>query len=167
MNERPKIKLDLKTTDRVLEILGWLSVLAIWILTLTSYQNLPQTVPIHYNFVGEADGFGDKTTILILPLFASLLFVAITILNKFPHAFNYPTTITKENALVQYTNATRLLRYLKFIIVFIFGLIYLQIVRDSNGLSNGLGIWFLPITLFLIFIPLIYFLVKAFSSTLP
>lgn len=165
MNERPKIKLDLTTTDKTFEILGWVSILAIWILTITNYANLPDTIPIHYNGAGQADGFGGKGTILTLPLISTVLFVGMTILNRYPHTFNYPTNITADNALRQYTNATRMIRYLKFIIVVIFGLIALQTFRNVNGQTNGLGVWFLPLTLGLIFIPLTYFVVKSFKTT--
>ena len=165
MNERPKIKLELTTYDKTLEILGWTSILAIWVLTISNYSNLPDTIPIHYNGAGQADGFGGKGNILTLPLIATVLFIGLTILNKFPYVFNYTTNITADNALRQYTNATRLLRYLKFIIVVIFGLIALQTIRNVNGQASGLGVWFLPLTLGLIFIPLTYFLIKSFKTT--
>lgn len=165
MNERPKIKLELTTYDKTLEILGWTSILAIWVLTISNYSNLPDTIPIHYNGAGQADGFGGKGNILTLPLIATVLFIGLTILNKFPYVFNYPTNITADNALRQYTNATRLLRYLKFIIVVIFGLIALQTIRNVNGQTSWLGVWFLPLTLGLIFIPLTYFLIKSFKTT--
>lgn len=164
MNERPKIKLELTTTDKTFEILGWVSILAIWVLTITNYTNLPDTIPIHYNSSGEADGFGGKGNILTLPLIATVLFVGMTILNKFPHVFNYPTNITEDNALRQYTNATRMIRYLKFIIVVIFGLIAFKTIRNVNGQTTGLGVWFLPLTLGLIFIPMTYFIVKSFKK---
>ena len=165
MNERPKIKLKLTTTDKIFEILGWTSILAIWVLTITNYTNLPDTIPIHYNGAGQADGFGGKGNILTLPLIATILFIGLTILNKFPHVFNYPTNITADNALRQYTNATRLIRYLKFIIVVIFGLIALQTIRNVNGQTSGLGAWFLPLTLGLIFFPMTYFMIKSFKTT--
>ena len=165
MNERPKIKLELTIIDKTFEILGWISMLAIWVLTISNYRNLPDTIPIHYNVAGQADGFGGKGNILALPLVATILFVGLTILNKFPHVFNYPTTITKDNALQQYTNATRMVRYLKFIFVVIFGLISLQTIRNVNEQTSGLGVWFVPLTLGLIFIPLTYFVIKSFSTT--
>jgi len=52
---RPKIKIELTTTDKVVEILGWFVLLAIWIFTISSYSSLPDTIPIHYNGVGKAD----------------------------------------------------------------------------------------------------------------
>jgi hypothetical protein len=103
--------------------------------------------------------------IFTLPLVATVLFVGLTILNRFPHIFNYSGDITKDNALRQYTNATRLIRYLKVIIVVIFGLISYQTINHANGQTEGLGLWFLPLTLGLIFIPTIYFLIKLTQST--
>lgn len=165
MNERPKIKLELTIIDKTFEILGWVSILAIWVLTISNYRNLPDTIPIHYNGAGHPDGFGGKDHLWVLPLVATILFIGLTILNKFPHVFSYPTNITKDNALQQYTNATRMGRYLKFIIVVIFGLIVLQTIRNVNGQTSGLGVWFVPLTSGLIFIPLTYFLIKSFKTT--
>ena len=162
MEERPKIKLELTTADKTFEIIGWLLVISVWGLTITNYANLPETILTHYNGAGQADRFGGKATILTLPLIATVLFVGLTILNKFPHIFNYPTNITQDNALRQY--ATRMIRYLKLIIVVIFGLIEFKTIQIANGQADGLGIWFLPMTLGLIFIPLIYFVVKLFKA---
>ncbi|OYQ33922.1 hypothetical protein CHU92_12600 [Flavobacterium cyanobacteriorum] len=161
MKERPKLKLEHTEADKTVEIIGWLLIFAVWILTIINYQSLPDIIPTHYNGAGVADGFGDKWMILTLPIVATVLFVGLTILNKFPHIFNYPAEITADNALRQYTNATRLIRYLKVIIVIIFGLIAFQTIRHANGQTEGLGIWFLPMTMGLIFIPLIYYLIKS------
>ncbi|MCC5946437.1 MAG: DUF1648 domain-containing protein [Bernardetiaceae bacterium] len=164
MDNRPKIKLELTTIDKTLELLGWLAIIAIWVLAISNFAKLPDTIPIHYNSVGEADGFGDKTNILILPIIATILFVAMTILNKFPHVFNYPTEITRDNALSQYTNATRIIRYLKFLIVVSFAFIVFKTIQSANGEATELGVWFLPLFIGLIFIPLTYFILKSLKA---
>lgn len=161
VEEKPKIKIELTTADKTIEIIGWGLNLSVWGLTLTNYANLPDTIPTHYNGAGQADGFDGKATILTLPLIATVLFVGMTILNRFPHIFNYPTNITQDNALRQYTNATRLIRYLKLNIVFIFGLIAFKTIQNANGEADGLGVWFFPLAMGLIFIPLIYFVIKS------
>ena len=163
MEGRPKIKLDLSSTDIVLELMGWIAVLAIWGLIISSYSHLPDTIPTHFNGSGKADGFGSKANILALPIISTVIFIGLTILNKFPQVFNYPTNITKENANQQYTNATRLVRYLKLAVVVIFGLIVYKTIQSTHGQSDGLGIWFLPFTLGAIFIPLTYFAIKSFK----
>jgi len=121
--ERPRMKIPLTTTDKAVEIIGWLGLLTLWALVISSYSNLPDTIPTHFNIAGKADGFGGRTNMLIIPLIATILFVGMTILNKFPHVFSYPTKITRENALRQYTGATRMVRYLKLILVILLGLI--------------------------------------------
>ena len=125
-----------------------------------NYSNLPEKIPIHFDFSGKADRFGGKVNIFVLPIIASVLYIGLTILNKFPNIFNYPTNITVDNAKIHYRNATRLIRYLKFNIAIIFNLITIQKFRTSNGLVEGLGIWFLPLILGLIFIPIFLYLIK-------
>ena len=164
MEERPKIKLELTTPDKIFEIVGWVLIALVWVLTISNYSTLPETIPIHYNGVGQVDGFGGKAAILTLPIIATFLFIVLTVLNKYPHVFNYLTIITQENAFRQYTNSTRLLRFLKFSIVFIFGLIEFKTIQNANAEADGLGIWFLPLTLGSIFIPLIYFMSKSFKT---
>ena len=164
MNKRPKIKLQLNQTDKILEVLGWVSVVGIWALTLTNYSILPEIIPIHFNGAGKADGFGNKTHIFILPIISTLLFIGLTTLNKHPHMFNYPSQITKENAVHQYTNATRMMRVLKLVIVVLFGLIVFRKIQIVNGHADGLGTWFLPLTMGMIFIPILYFLIKSLKK---
>ena len=164
MNKRPKIKLQLKQTDKILEVVGWVSVFGIWALTLTNYSILPEIIPIHFNGVGKADGFGNKTHIFVLPIISTLLFIGLTTLNKHPHIFNYPSQITKENAVHQYTNATRMMRVLKLVIVLLFGLIVFKTIQNVNGHAGGLGTWFLPLTMGMIFIPILYFLIKSLKQ---
>ncbi len=161
MSKRPKIKLKLNHTDKILEIIGWISIFGIWTLTLTNYFELPEIIPTHYNETGKADGFGNRSNILALPIISTILFLGLTTLNKYPHIFNYPSEITEENALNQYTNATRMMRVLKLVIVIIFGLIVLKTIQSVNGNADGLGTWFLLLTMGLIFIPMFYFLINA------
>lgn len=161
MEGRPKLKIELNKKDEILEITGWICICTIWILTAVNYQNLPDIIPIHYNAVGKADGYGDKWMIFTLPLIATILFIGLSILNRYPHMFNYPVKITADNAMKQYGIATRMMRYLKLMIVLIFGLISYQTINHANGHEDGLGIWFLPLVIGLVFIPIVYFSIKS------
>jgi len=162
--ERPKITLIPTTADKLVELLGWLILLALWGLTISHFSTLPDTIPTHFNASGEADGFGSKASIIGLPVIATLLFVGLTVLNRYPHIFNYPTAITEDNALRLYTLATRMLRYLKLVLVLVFGGIEFMTIQHAAGEASGLGVWFLPLTLVLVFLPLIYFVVKSVQA---
>ncbi len=162
--ERPIYKIELSLLDKLLDILGWLILLLFWLMTVLNYSNMPDTIPTHFDLSGKPDSFGNKSTIFILPILCSILFVGMTILNKFPHIFNYPTKITSRNAESQYTIATRLIRYLKLIVILTFSTIGLMTSLTANNKLSGLGIGFLSVFLGLIFIPLIYSMVKLFRN---
>lgn len=164
MYDRPKLKLELTFADKVLEVLGWLALIVVWIIPIINYPALPDIIPIHYNGLGEADGFGSKNYIWSLPIIATLLFVGLTLLNRIPHHFNYPKEITEENAEQQYYAATRLMRYIKFIIVVIFGMIVIPTVQFHEGNSSGLGAWFLPLSMALLFVPIIFSVIKMYKE---
>jgi uncharacterized membrane protein len=164
MEERPKIMLQLSSIDILLEILGWCIIIAVWVLIIINYSSLPNTIPTHYNGTGQVDGFGGKSNILALPIISTILYIGLTILNRYPHIFNYPIKITQENAFRQYTTVTRLIRTLKLSIVLIFGFLVFKTIQNTKGETDGLGIWILPFTLALIFIPIIYFTIKSFKE---
>ena len=144
MESRPKIKLTLSPLDKALELIGKIFLVFMWSLTLYVFIRLPTTIPIHFNTSGKADNYGNKMTLLILPLIATIIYFAITQLNKQPHILNYMTIITKENAEKEYTGATRILRFLKLLILLIFSLIVLFTFLTSSAVTNRLGFWFLP-----------------------
>ena len=162
--ERPKITLIPTTADRLVDLLGWIVLLTIWGWTFAHYSSLPDTIPTHFNATGEADGFGSKASIIGLPIIATLLFIGLTVLNRYPHIFNYPCPVTQDNALRLYTLATRMLRYLKLVLLLVFGGIEFMTIQNATGKAAGLGVWFLPLTLVLVFLPLIYFVVKSVQT---
>ena len=56
-----------------------------------------------------------------------------------------------------------MMRIMKIIVIIIFFLIDFKTIKTSLGKSEGLGIWFLPMTLAIIFIPIIYFAYKSYK----
>lgn len=160
MEARPEIKPEFSKTDKRAELLGWLILLLLWCLTLYNYLKLPNIIPIHFNASGKVDNYGGKSTIIVLPVIGTVIFIGLTILNKHPRIFNYPVSITADNALRHYTNATRMIRYLKLAIVIIFTSIIFIIYKTATGKTTGPATAFLPFTLVLIFISQILFIMK-------
>jgi len=164
MGISPKIKIEITIGDKIIESIACLLLCIMWVYIIVIYENLPDIIPIHYNALGSPDNFGKKWMILSLPIVSTVLFIGLTLLNYFPESFNYPTKINEDNALIQYTYATRLIRYLKLVIVFIFGILLYQTTRYPLNQNDGVGIWFLPLFLGLIFIPLIFYVLKSVKS---
>ena len=136
-------------------------VVSSWLLLFLNYSELPEIIPTHYNASGEIDGVGEKSSLIHLPTVATIIYIVLTLLARYPHLFNYSPEITEENAVRQYTIASAMVRYLKCSIVLIFFLIMFKTIQSIEGSSEGLGQWFLPLVLGLVFVPILYFLVKS------
>ncbi len=158
---KPELKIPLTTTDKIIEIIGVVFVLGLWILTLSNYADLPETIPTHYGINGKADAFGDKQSIFILPIVATLLYVLLSVVSKYPHTFNYIIEITPKNAEYQYKISTRMMRILKISIICVFMLIVYNDIQNGKGNTDGLSVCFFPTTMLLIFTPIIYGLIKS------
>mgnify|MGYP001035939932 FL=1 len=155
METRPKIKLTLSSLDSKLESAGKAFLIILWALTLFVFLKLPATIPTHFNASGKADNYGSRMTILISPILATIIYFGLAQLNKYPRIFNYMVKITENNAPGQYKIATRVLRFLKLAVLIIFSLIILFTYLTATGMTNGLGLWFLPFTSGLLLIPTI------------
>ncbi|MBK7912182.1 MAG: DUF1648 domain-containing protein [Saprospiraceae bacterium] len=135
-----------------------------WVFLLANFSDLPEVIPQHYNAYGKADGFGSKSNLFILAGIASILNIGLSILKKYPHRFNYPVEITKENEFRQYAIATRMLRFVKLILVLIFSSLIIKTILIAKGGTHELGFWFLPIALVCLIGSIAYFLILSFRS---
>jgi uncharacterized membrane protein len=155
---RPKLKPTLSQSDKIIEALGWLALFTLWSLVLFSYSKLPETIAIHFDAYGNPDNYGGKITIFSLPIIASVLFLGLSYLNRFPHIFNYMTEINDNNALQQYSIAGRLVRMLKLCIVLIFTLIAFSTMNVTDKTGN----WSMPLlVLGLTLFPVLYYLIQS------
>jgi uncharacterized membrane protein len=144
--------------------LSLLGLVFIWIFCIAEYAKLPEIIPTHFNVQGEADDHGSKASIFILPAIISLVYILLTILNKYPHLFNYPQTITADNAKEAYTKATQLLRIIKLIIIVFTVIIMLDMVRSAKDGHSKLTWWIIPVFILAMIIPVIISVKSAFKK---
>jgi uncharacterized membrane protein len=140
---RPILKLKLTKTDYLLEAAVFIGLAAICILAITTYQSLPEIIPIHYGIKGQADDWGSKAAIFILPVISLVLIIGMSILNRFPHIFNYPVKVTEENALQLYSRGALLIRIIKVSIVILF--LFIEWLICDVPENNQFPVWFLPV----------------------
>ena len=161
MEERPKIKPALKPIDKLLNYTGFGILLLSWVYVLIHYSTLPEVIPTHFDHNGEIDGHGNKLTLFLLPIIGTIVYFGLGSLNNYPHIFNYAVKLTAENAAQQYSAATRALRYIKTVIQFVLAFIVYKTVASTTGNVQGLGKWFLPAFLILMFSPLIIMMISG------
>lgn len=161
MAARPRVKPERTPTDRMLDATAIALVIIMWAMVVFSYSALPETIATHFNASGEADGYGSKATIFIMPAVGTATFILLMVLNQFPHAFNYPVIITEENANRHYALATRLIRMVNVCLIITF-LVAAYSMQEGGtaGKFNAMSI-VLPIVLGLPLLPIIWYFVQV------
>jgi uncharacterized membrane protein len=164
MQTKPNIQIKLSKFDKTLESLSKIVLVIMFCLAVFVYSKSPDIIPSHFNASGKPDGFSNKFMIFILPLIGSVIYFGMNQVVKFPNLFNYALPITEENAGRQYELAIRMIRFLQLAMLIIFTVIILMTYLTTIGMTNGLGIWFLPFALFIGMVPVIITLIQSFKT---
>jgi uncharacterized membrane protein len=130
----------------------------------SNYSALPETVPIHFNGAGEADGFGSKQTLFGVLTISFILYAGLSLLQGYPQKLNFPVKMTPENAARQYALAIRMIRSLKAFIALTFAWSLYQSIQIAQGFATNLNSWFLPVFILGISAILFGYLILAFRK---
>ena len=162
---RPKIKIEKTVADKSIEILTFLFILVSGVLIGIYYNQLPEKLPIHFNWPSkDKNGFGTKDLLWASPIICVIIVVGIYKLNQYPWIFNYPTKITARNAEFNYRQATRMLRILNLLIGLLCFSVTTISVLDGLGIENGLDKYLGPFfPILLIGLP-IFFVIKILMN---
>ncbi|NOU66833.1 DUF1648 domain-containing protein [Paenibacillus sp. LMG 31461] len=161
MEQRPIIPFSRSKAETILDVISLLVIVSMIAYVAYEWRNLPDRIPMHFNGKGEIDGWGNKMSLIALPLIGIIVYVGLTLLSKVPHVYNYPTPITAQNARGQYQNARLFMNSLKAVIVILFGFIewsVIQSARVGNGELNG---WVLGFILLMLFGTIIFFIIRS------
>lgn len=157
---RPKVHIEKTTLAKFADILGNAGILVMILLVALNWGSLPDTVPTHFNGAGDADGWGSKFTLLILPVIAIFLHILLGVVERKPHLHNYPDRLTEENALLFYAESVKIINLTKNIIALMFAYITFHIIRGALNGSDQLNIIGLAIFIILLFLVIIVGMVR-------
>lgn len=130
---------------------------------IQQWSLLPDKVPAHYNALGEVDRWGAKGELLILPIIGAIMWIGMTVLEKYPHLHNY-MNLNEDNAAFQYKNSQLLLNLLKNQIALLFSFLLVNSIRTANGFESWMGLWFLSGVLIVIFGTIGFFIWRSFRK---
>lgn len=160
LKERPKLNIP-KTKFEIYFNSMTIVILTLSVVYLISvWPMLPAEVPAHYNAAGVVDRWGSKWEMIIMPIIALIMWISMTVLERYPHVYNYPK-LTKNNVRAQYKNARIMLNVLKNIIVLLFVYITWNGIQVALGNNESLGIWFMPFFFIVVFGPMTFFIVRS------
>ena len=143
---RPKFKVEKTGLDIFLEILIIVVIILSAVLISYFYNQLPEKLPVYFNWPSkDKSGFGTKDLLWTSPAISGLIAFGIYKLNQFPWIFNYPTQITKDNALNNYKIATLMLRILTLMIAITFFLFTVASILNGLGNKTDFNKYFYPL----------------------
>ena len=104
-----------------------------WLLSV--FQQLPDTIPVHFNAAGEADGYGKRAMIWALPAIAFFTVGFMLSLPFFNQKYiNYPVRITEENRAKQVQLMILFIRAMAGIVMGM--MVYISFVSVHLALGN-------------------------------
>lgn len=162
--QRPKLVVPVTRLERGLNGITLLILMGTIVYIFMQWTYLPSHMPIHFNAKGEADGWGSRRVLLIIPAFSLLLYIGLAKLARYPHLYNYPIEITEQNAESQYVMARQLICWMKLEVIMLFGYIEWSTIRAAQDLSSEMGVWLLPIIFFVLFGTLAIYFIRALKG---
>ena len=166
MTSEPASRIALSPThkkiyDRILEILCWIGLAGVFYPLLHWNDLGDQAVfPIHFNLHGEADGWGGRTFLLILPALSVILYIGLSVAEKQYRKFNYPIRLTDNNKNRLYRLGVRMMRHLKPELILIFAYLNNASYHSVCFQSNSMNAFVLGAITVLILATLLFFLVS-------
>ncbi len=148
--ERPKIHIEKTILEKLANIIGMASIVAMILYIAFNWSALPDDVPIHFNAAGEVDRWDSKWSMLILPIISIALYIFMEVIEKRPHTHNYPARLTEQNAAQFYKESCQTLNLTKNITTLMLAYIAVRSVLVALEKVQGLGIATIGIFLFII-----------------
>lgn len=137
-------------------VMAALGLLALLIVTLYWWEQLPAIIPTHFGFDGKPNGYGPRETFFWLPGILLVMLALFAALSRYPWLFNFPVAITQENAARQYQRGRTLLAALGALLAWFFTLLQWELALAAKGidnfLTNGNPVF---IILFIVIFPLV------------
>ncbi len=149
--DRKSVVVPVTKVDKLLDNISKAIVAIIIFLIAGFWFRLPGTIPTHFNVFGEADGYGSKYMLVVQLVLVFGIYAAFSYQIKRPDSYSYIVTITPNNALPQFTLLTKFLRILKIEVLFVFLYLTVSQIFSSAMQKAGVGLWFIPTVLLVIF----------------
>lgn len=135
---------------------------AITVLALFGDQKLPDRIAIHFDAAGNPDGWSSPAMLLLLPSVAVINYLLLTVVTKFPSAFNYPVRVTVANRLRLQALALDMIAWLKAEIVCLFARMQWVTIQVARHPEQGTLPSMMPVALVVVFATVTFYIAAMF-----
>ena len=140
-----------------MHILSVLCLTASTLFLAAGWNQIPEKVPGHYNFAGEADSMTGKGTLILIPVMNWLMSLGISALEHFPQVWNTGVEVTAQNRERVYRVLYHMIVSMKLSLVLIFSF---MTVWHKNYMPS----WFFTAAMLLTFGPMLFFLIQLWRA---
>jgi len=151
----------LKTVREIAAIAGLVFAIAV---VRDFYSRLPERIATHFNAEGVANGFGARSTLWVLVGIAVLLYLILSFVGSLQGVVSVRRPLAPEREKVVLAESMAMVGWIKAEVCWMFAYLCLAMVRNGMGLQVGLGAWFLPVTLVVVFGTCAFYLVKILGA---
>jgi len=149
------IKIERNALDVLEAIVSLSCLVGVSLYLILAWSTIPAQIPAHYNAAGEVNRWGSKSELIILPIISWLIYGMITLIERFPQAWNTGVRVTEENRAEVYRLLKNMIACVKMITLSIF-----SCLTVLSSLARNLPMWFLLAFLVLLFGTIAYYIVK-------
>jgi uncharacterized membrane protein len=125
---------------------------------------LPDRIPTHFDLAGNPNGWGSPAMLLLFPVLTAGIYLLITIVARFPAAFNYPVRVTAENRPRLQALALSMIVWLKMEIVCLFAWMQWATIQTARHAQPGLPVALMPVTLVAVFVTIVWHIAAMFKA---
>ncbi len=139
---------------KTLEIVALLLLLMAWALTVWAVSGpsrLAAPIPVHFNAAGQPDGWASPGTLWLSPIVATVIYMLMTLVARYPAAFNFPLRTAPAARRRLETIALDMLAWLKCEVICLFAWIQYETIHLARSGQGKLSVLFLPAVLVTIF----------------
>ena len=124
------------------------------------WSSLPGKIPTHFGLSGQADGWGNKVAIWLLPVMYMIMLVTTQLIQCFPQYINIPAFVREEDKGKAIALASELVAVIILQIGFLFSYIVYNMITTAQGAHSGLGSWFIGLVVLSTLVPIVLYLVR-------
>lgn len=147
----------------ILDYISWAILIALFLLPVYYYNDLPDQIPSHFNAKGIPDDYNAKSLIWVLPILGTGVFLLLHFLSTAKNLkVNTPRQLTPRQEEQQQLVGRKMLHALKLVIPAAFLYILYHTIQTALGHTTGLGPYFLYIFVLIIFSIIGYFMIQAY-----
>ena len=135
---------------KTLESAALLLLLFSWAVTaraIVGRNPLPARIATHFNAAGQPDGWGTPGMLWLLPVVAAVIYMLITLVGRYPGAFNFPMRTTPAARRQLEGVALNLIGWLKVEVIGLFAWIQYETVHFARLGQGTLPTLFLPVVI--------------------